>query len=260
MPWNAEVGNAWWLLCHDSPNEIRLSSQTLRLSSDELEVPPAPEVADRVDRERDVVEQEDADRAAPQQRRQRALPGADDRVADRGRHEQRDDEPDAEELVDRLHAALGEQVGHVLRDLGAALGDEQPADVRMEEVLRRGEEAVAAADVRAVRIAFLIRELMVLAMVGDPREHRAFDGHRAEDRERPAHPLLRLERAMREEPVVADRDADARQQVADGEQHEVDPVQPRVPEQRDRDDQARRTAASRRGGSRPCAPGSQAAR
>ena len=36
MPWNAEVGNAWWLLCHDSPNEIRLSSHTLRLSSDDL--------------------------------------------------------------------------------------------------------------------------------------------------------------------------------------------------------------------------------
>ena len=33
MPWNAEVGNAWWLLCQDSPNEIRLSSQTLRISS-----------------------------------------------------------------------------------------------------------------------------------------------------------------------------------------------------------------------------------
>src|SRR5882724_12703947 len=34
-PWKADEGNAWWLLCHDSPNEIRLSSQTLRLSSDD---------------------------------------------------------------------------------------------------------------------------------------------------------------------------------------------------------------------------------
>ena len=99
MPWNAEVGKAWWLLCHDSPNEIRLNSQTFRLSSDEREVPPAPEVADRVDRERDVVEQEDADRAAPEQRRQRALPGADDRVADRCRHDQRDDEPEPNSLL-----------------------------------------------------------------------------------------------------------------------------------------------------------------
>ena len=42
IPWNADVGNAWWLLCHDSPNEIRLNSQTLRLSSDELEVAAGP--------------------------------------------------------------------------------------------------------------------------------------------------------------------------------------------------------------------------
>ena len=33
IPWNADVGNAWWLLCHDSPNEIRLSNHTLRLWS-----------------------------------------------------------------------------------------------------------------------------------------------------------------------------------------------------------------------------------
>ena len=54
-----------------------------------LEVPPAPEVADRVDRERHVVQQEDADRAAPEERGQRALPGADDQVAEGGRDEQR---------------------------------------------------------------------------------------------------------------------------------------------------------------------------
>src|SRR5437868_3578263 len=35
IPWNADVGKAWWLLCHDSPKEIRLSSHTFRLSSDE---------------------------------------------------------------------------------------------------------------------------------------------------------------------------------------------------------------------------------
>ena len=34
MPWNAEVGKAWWLLCQDSPNEIRLNSQTFRVSSE----------------------------------------------------------------------------------------------------------------------------------------------------------------------------------------------------------------------------------
>ena len=32
-PWNADDGNAWWLWCHDSPNEIHDSHQTLRDSS-----------------------------------------------------------------------------------------------------------------------------------------------------------------------------------------------------------------------------------
>ena len=32
-PWKAEEGKAWWLLCHDSPNESQESHQTLRDSS-----------------------------------------------------------------------------------------------------------------------------------------------------------------------------------------------------------------------------------
>src|SRR2546422_9263620 len=35
-PWKADEGNAWWLLCHDSPNDSRLRTHTLRLSSDDL--------------------------------------------------------------------------------------------------------------------------------------------------------------------------------------------------------------------------------
>ena len=32
-PWRAEVGNAWWLLCHDSPKDSGASQNTLRDSS-----------------------------------------------------------------------------------------------------------------------------------------------------------------------------------------------------------------------------------
>ena len=32
-PWNAEEGNAWWLLCHDSQKVSQESHQTLRDSS-----------------------------------------------------------------------------------------------------------------------------------------------------------------------------------------------------------------------------------
>jgi hypothetical protein len=46
--------------------------------------------------------------------------------------------------------------------------DEEPPDVRVEEALELGQDALAVADVRAVRVALLVGEGMVLAVVGDP--------------------------------------------------------------------------------------------
>jgi hypothetical protein len=49
----------------------------------------------------------------------------------------------------------------------------------------------AVVDVRAVRVARLVGEGVVLAVVGDPRDHRALDRRRAERRERsPARALV----------------------------------------------------------------------
>ena len=154
------------------------------------------------------------------------------------RHEQADREPHAEELVDGTQPLVGHQVGHVLAHVGAAFGDEEPAHVRVKEVLDRGHEAFAVADVWAVRVALLVGELMVLAVIGDPGEHGAFYGHRAQDRKGVAHPGVRLERPVREEAVVADGDAHARQHVADGEQDQVVGADPLVPEKADRSDEA----------------------
>ena len=70
-------------------------------------------------------------------------------------------------------------------------------------------EPGAVADVRAVRVALLVGVGMVLAVVGDPVDHRALERHRAEDREHVLDRLVGPERAVREQPVVADRDAEA---------------------------------------------------
>ena len=94
---------------------------------------------------------------------------------------------------------------------------------------------------------------MVLAMVGDPHEHRPLDRHRAEDRERPAHPLLRLERAMGEQAVIADRDPDARQHVADGEERRGRSSSPTCSTAGRSRQRVRRTGAPLPGGSRTCA-------
>src|SRR6185503_21146369 len=66
------------------------------------------------------------------------------------------------------------------------------------------------------------------------RDDAALDGHRAGDRERDAYRPRGLERAMREEAVVADRDAEAGDRVHEREDREVLPADRLVPQQHDR--------------------------
>ena len=82
------------------------------------------------------------------------------------------------------------------RFLDAALGvDEEPAHVGVEEAAQRAAPADAVVDVRAVRVALLVGERVVLAVVGDPGDDRALDRRRAEDGEQrraPAGFVLKL--------------------------------------------------------------------
>jgi hypothetical protein len=98
-------------------------------------------------------------------------------------------------------------------------------------------QTLAVADVRGVRIALLVGVRVVLAVVGDPVEHAALERHRADDREAVLDRLVGLERAMRQQPVIADRDPEAVQQVEPGHDAEVDPVDPALPQQDDCSDQ-----------------------
>ena len=63
------------------------------------------------------------------------------------------------------------QLGRVALPVGLALGLEQPAGVRVPEAA----QTAAVTDVRAVRVALLVGVRVVLAVVGDPVEHRALD-------------------------------------------------------------------------------------
>src|ERR1700754_1152576 len=88
-PWKAERGNVWWLWCQDSPIESGASQKTLvEWSSTANRRGPKKwetEVADRVDRPRPVVGQEDPDRPAPQRRLERPPRRAGDQEAQRRR-------------------------------------------------------------------------------------------------------------------------------------------------------------------------------
>ena len=59
--------------------------------------------------------------------------------------------------------------------LREALLADEPPEVRVDEAA----QALAAPDVRAVRIALLVGVRVVLAVVGDPRDHGPLDRHRA---------------------------------------------------------------------------------
>jgi hypothetical protein len=81
------------------------------------------------------------------------------------------------------------------------------------------------------RLAVFVGAVVVLAVIGDPLDHRTLYGERSENRERIPHGRVRLERAMGEQPVEADGDSDARGDVGERQRREVDPREQASPEQ-----------------------------
>ena len=98
--------------------------------------------------------------------------------AERERDREPEHHPDAEQLVHDSDQAVLDEVGGEPLALGGADGLEQPADVRVPQSLDGADEA-RATEVRRVRVALLVGERVVLAVVGDPGDDRALDRHRA---------------------------------------------------------------------------------
>ena len=198
----------------------------------------ADEVAHGVDRPGDVVEQEDPDHAAPEERLQAGADCAAPEPAGDEREQKRQEHPECEPARDEDHAAVCEQVLRVLRPLRPADVPEEPADMRVPEAGDLATQPRIEACVRRVRIALPVGEAVVLAVVGDPADHRALHGHRAEHGKAVADALVGLVRPVREEPVKADRDPERRQRVADREDDEVAPGHVLAPEEEDRREEA----------------------
>ena len=146
--------------------------------------------------------------------------------------------------VHEAHDRIGEQVLRVALARPALGVDEEPADVGVEESLQRAAEAAPVPHVWTVRVALLVREGVVLPVVGHPRDDRPLDRRRAQHGEGGAHRLLRLEAAMREVAVEADRDAQPRGHVHDREHDHVAPAQEVTPDLPH--DQAKRQHGHRR--------------
>ena len=127
-PCAAEVGNAWWLLCHASP-KVRNESQN-RLRDSSL-------VANRRRPKKwhsELIEyvawcsDEHAHRAAPQQAGEAVAQRAAEQPAEEERRHQPADHAQHEAAVDRAHDRIGDQVGRVAAAAAAVGVQEQPAD------------------------------------------------------------------------------------------------------------------------------------
>ena len=153
-----------------------------------VEAPAPEEVAQRVDREGDVVQDEQPHGAAPQQAGERRGERAADQPAQAERGAEAADRPVEEGAIDEAHDRIGDQVGRVALARAALGVQEEPAHVRVGQAAQRAAPADAVIDVRAVRIAGLVGEGVVLAMVGHPGDDRPLDRRRAAHGEDAAQP------------------------------------------------------------------------
>ena len=195
-----------------------------------LEAPAAEEVADRVDAEGGVVQEEDAREPAPHQRQEGTGQGSLDRQADQEGDRQAGDDQRLLQRVDHAQPAVPEQVGAVAAAIGLAHRREQPPHVGMPQPPSRAQRSGSSV-VRAVRVAVLVGEVVVLAMVGDPLDDRSLDRQGAEHRQRVADGGVGLKGAVRQEPVEPHRDPQAGERVPDGQDGDVQRLDHATPEQ-----------------------------
>ena len=215
-----EEGKAWWLWCRtrrarsDSHQTLRDSSLTRKRREP---TKWQTELTDHVMWWRRKIRIR-----PPQNSACSAAPGVppQSQPAANGSASERDPQP--EPARDEDHAAVGEQVlAYFVHSARPTLRKSQPTCACQTRDLPA--HARAEAGVRRVRVALPIGEVVVLAVVRDPPDHRPLDRHRAEHGEAVADRPVGLVGAVGEETVEADRDAEARQHVADGEDGQVAP-------------------------------------
>jgi len=106
---------------------------------------------------------------------------------------------------------------------------------------------MAVIDVRTMRVADLVGERVMLAMVGHPRDDRPFDRSRAKDRKHRPHRRPRLERPVAEQAMEPNRHPETGEHVKHQKHEDVVPTQQAGPQLLTDEEQAK----DRRGGHDP---------
>ena len=185
----------------------------------------AEEVTDRVDRERGVVHEEDPRRAAPQQPLEASGHGSGERDPEPEGGGQAEQHPEHEGAIDEANPRIVEQVAGVALLVGHLHVGEHPPDMGVEEAAQGATPAAAVTDMRAVRVAGLIGEVVVLAVGGHPVDDRTLGGGGPQRGERRSRQAVALEASVGEQAVKADRDPGPDGHVTDGEDQQVLPLQ-----------------------------------
>src|SRR5580692_386883 len=126
------------------------------------ERPSSPQMADRVDAPRDVMEERHPDETSPQERRERTeessrqAPPDEERESERGHGQQREKSIDHDEVPVPMEFR-SESLG-----VGGVRG-EQPAHVGPQETFQRGDRAGSVA-MRGVRVTGLVSEHVMPTM------------------------------------------------------------------------------------------------
>src|SRR5579871_183368 len=149
-------------------------------------------MADRVDAPGDMMGQEDAYQAPPEQ----ACPA----TQGKGNH-QTQHRPEQEGPADEDDHLVFHQMGAIVVGITLVIA-EHPADVRVKEAINR-----------TVRVALTVGEGMMLEMRCCPLKRRSLDGHGAKDEQQTLDDRMGSETPMGQHPMVANSHAKGDQSI-----------------------------------------------
>lgn len=201
-------------------------------------------MAERVDKESGMLDDDDAEDAGNQESAEGAGPAIPEESEKRGKCEA-DDESDPVAVSMLPHnETIFFEVGDIVSCFGAE-SDQEPSDVSPEET---------AGDTVGV-VIFVIGVFMMSAVIGDPIEGGVFEGAGAEDKGGEADGGFGLKGPVGEEPMVAEGNAHAGSRDVKEEKSDLEPIESKVPEVKRRaeeGDEKRSDKKRTRGPVNPC--------